>query len=274
MTKKPPALSGKVTVHTLREMKRAGEKITALTAYDAPMARLLNLAAVDVILVGDSVGNVKLGFPNTLPVTLDDMIHHTRAVRRGNSRAFLVADMPFLTYEFDPKDAVRQVGRLIKESGAEAVKVEGAGAIFPSIRALIGANIPVMGHIGLTPQSVHRLGGYRVQGRSTRDADRLLKEARLLEKAGVFAVVLEAVPAPVARRITRALTIPTIGIGAGVDTDGQILVLDDLLGFSDQPPPRFVKPYAHLWSDALNAVRRYRDDVRSARFPGPDHTYS
>ena len=273
MTKKKPLASGKVTVHTLQEMKRSGEKIVALTAYDAPMARLLNQAEVDVILVGDSVGNVKLGFPNTLPVTLGHMLHHTRAVRRGNSRAFLVADMPFLTYEFDPKDAVRQVGRLMKEGGAEAVKVEGAGAVLPSIRALIGANIPVMGHLGLTPQSVHRLGGYRVQGRSPGDAERLMSQARQLEKAGVFALVLEAVPAPLARRITRALKIPTIGIGAGVETDGQILVLDDLLGFSEGPSPRFVKPYAHLWTDALSAVRRFRSDVRSSRFPGPDQTY-
>jgi 3-methyl-2-oxobutanoate hydroxymethyltransferase len=274
MTKKPPALLGKVTVHTLQDMKRSGEKIVALTAYDAPMARLLNQAEVDVILVGDSVGNVKLGFPNTLPVTLEHMLHHTHAVRRGNRRAFLVADMPFLTYEFDPKDAVRQVGRLMKEGGAEAVKVEGAGAVLPSIRALIGANIPVMGHLGLTPQSVHRLGGYRVQGRAPGDAERLLMQARQLEKAGVFALVLEAVPGPLARRVTRALKIPTIGIGAGKDTDGQILVLDDLLGFSDALPPRFVKPYAHLWGEALAAVRRFRNDVRSARFPGPDQTYS
>ncbi|MBK8575311.1 MAG: 3-methyl-2-oxobutanoate hydroxymethyltransferase [Elusimicrobia bacterium] len=274
MTKKLPALSGKVTVQTLRDRKRSGEKIVALTAYDAPMARLLNRAEVDVILVGDSVGNVKLGFPNTLPVTLEHMLHHTQAVRRGNSRAFLVADMPFLTYEFDPKEAVRQVGRLMKEGGAEAVKVEGAGAVLPSIRALIGANIPVMGHLGLTPQSVHRLGGYRVQGRSPSEGDRLLREARQLEKEGAFALVLEAVPGPLARRVTRALSIPTIGIGAGKETDGQILVLDDLLGFSDVPPPRFVKPYAHLWTEALSAVRRFRNDVRSSRFPGPDQTYS
>ena len=273
MTKKKPPPSGKVTVHTLQEMKRVKEKIVALTAYDAPMARLLNQAEVDVILVGDSVGNVKLGFQNTLPVTLEHMLHHTQAVRRGNTRALLVADMPFLTYEFDAKDAVRQVGRLMKEGGAEAVKVEGAGPILPSIRALIGANIPVMGHLGLTPQSVHRLGGYRVQGRSPADAARLLGEARQLEKAGVFALVLEAVPGPVARRMTKTLKIPTIGIGAGKETDGQILVLDDLLGFSEGPSPRFVKTYAHLWTEALSAVRRFRSDVRSSRFPGPDQTY-
>ncbi|MBL0059248.1 MAG: 3-methyl-2-oxobutanoate hydroxymethyltransferase [Elusimicrobia bacterium] len=273
MTKKPVARPEKVTVRTLREMKRKGEKIVALTAYDAPMARLLNRAAVDVILVGDSVGNVKLGFSNTLPVTLDDMLHHTRAVRRGNSRAFLVADMPFLSYEFDPKDAVRQVGRLIKEGGAEAVKVEGAGAILPSIRALVAANVPVVGHLGLTPQSVHRLGGYRVQGRVRREAAVLVREARRLESAGVVALVLEAVPEALARRVTRALKIPTIGIGAGVGTDGQILVLDDLLGFSDAPAPRFVKPYAALWAEALSAVRRYGADVRSSRFPGAGQTY-
>ncbi len=273
MKKKPTLSPGKVTVHTLREMKRTGEKITALTAYDAPMARLLNRALVDVILVGDSVGNVKLGFPNTLPVTLEDILHHTRAVRRGNSRALLVADMPFLSYEFDPKDAVRQVGRLIKEGGAEGVKVEGAGAILPSLRALIGANIPVMGHLGLTPQAVHRLGGYRVQGRTPRDAARLLRDARQLESEGVFALVLEAVPASLARQISRALKIPTIGIGAGVGTDGQILVLDDMLGFSDGPSPKFVKRYAHLWDEALGAVQQFRSEVRTSRFPGRDHTY-
>lgn len=273
MTKKPPIDSPKVTVRTLRAMKAAGDKIVALTAYDAPMARLVNAAGVDVVLVGDSVGNVKLGYPNTLPVTVADMLHHTRAVRRGNSRALLVADMPFLSYEFDPPEAVRQVGRLVKEGGAEAVKIEGAGPVMPSLRALVAANIPVMGHLGLTPQSVHRLGGYRVQGRGRTEAARLLRDAKMLERAGVFALVLEAVPAPLARRVTRALQIPTIGIGAGPDTDGQILVLDDLLGLTDAPPPRFVKPYAALWPLARAAAARYRDDVKAGRFPGPAQTY-
>lgn len=261
-----------VTVRTLQAMKQAGQKIVALTAYDAPMARLLNRCGVDVILVGDSVANVKLGYPNTIPVTLDEMIHHTRAVRRGNTRALLVADMPFLTYEYDPKDAVRHVGRLIKEGGAAAVKVEGPA--LDAIKALVSAHIPVMGHLGLTPQSVHQLGGYRVQGRTRRSAAQLLQDARRLEKAGVFALVLEAVPGPLARRITRSLKIPTIGIGAGVDTDGQIVVLDDLLGFSDGPTPTFVKPYAHLWSAAAQAVGRFCGDVRARRFPGPDQTYT
>jgi 3-methyl-2-oxobutanoate hydroxymethyltransferase len=235
------------------------------------MARLVNRAGADVILVGDSVGNVKLGYANTLPVTLEEMLHHTRAVRRGNTRALLVADMPFLTYEFDPQDAVRQVGRLVKEGGAEAVKVE--GPVRPSLRALVAANVPVMGHLGLTPQSVHRLGGYRVQGRGRREAAALLKEARRLEAAGVFALVLEAVPASLARRVTRALKIPTIGIGAGPGTDGQILVLDDLLGFSDVPPPRFVRRYAALWPAALDAVARFRADVKTRKFPGPEESY-
>jgi 3-methyl-2-oxobutanoate hydroxymethyltransferase len=267
-----PAIE-KVTTRSLARMKKAREPIVALTAYDAPMARLVNRAGADVILVGDSVGNVKLGYANTLPVTLEEMLHHTRAVRRGNTRALLVADMPFLTYEFDPADAVRQVGRLVKEGGAEAVKVEGAGSILPSLRALVRANIPVMGHLGLTPQSVHRLGGYRVQGRDRASAERLLADARRLEREGVFALVLEAVPGPLARRITRVLRIPTIGIGAGPGTDGQILVVDDLLGMTEKPPPRFVRRYARLWGTTLAAVNRFGEDVRAARFPGPAETY-
>jgi len=273
MTLKKSTPSPAVTTRSLLKMKQNGDPIVALTAYDAPMARLLNAAGVDLILVGDSVANVKLGYTNTLPVTLDEMIHHTKAVRRGNTHALLVGDMPFLTYEFDPKDAVRRVGRLIKEGGAHAVKVEGAGGVLPSIKALVAANIPVMGHLGLTPQAVHRLGGYRVQGRDRRAAEALFKEARALESAGVFALVLEAVPAPVAKRITKALKIPTIGIGAGPFTDGQILVLDDLLGFSDAPPPKFVRPYASLWPVALDAVYRFGQDVKARRFPGPEETY-
>jgi 3-methyl-2-oxobutanoate hydroxymethyltransferase len=273
--KTPPLidLSEKVTTRTLLQMKGAGEAIVALTGYDAPMGRLLNRAGVDVILVGDSVANVKLGYANTLSVTLEEMIHHTKAVRRTNTRALLVADMPFLTYEFDPKEAVRNVGRLVKEAGAEAVKVEGAGEIIPSIRALVAANIPVMGHLGLTPQSVHRLGGYRVQGRGRAAGQALLKDALRLQAAGIFYLVLEAVPASVGRKITRALKIPTIGIGAGPGTDGQILVLDDLLGLTEGPLPRFVLPYASLGRAALDAVTRFRADVKARRFPGPGQSY-
>ncbi len=265
--------SRRKTISDLKDMKRAGRKITALTAYDAPTARLLNDAGIDVVLVGDSVANVKLGYPDTLPVTLEEMIHHARAAARGNAGALLVADMPFLTYEFDPKAAVRNVGRLMKEGGAQAVKVEGAGAILPSLRALIKANIPVMGHLGLTPQSVHRLGGYRVQGRTPKDAARLLADARRLEAAGVFAIVLEAVPSALAKKITRVLRVPTIGIGAGPHTDGQILVVDDLLGLTEKPRPRFVRAYAELRVASLRAVRAYGDDVRAGRFPGPAETY-
>lgn len=273
MTKKPPIDAAKVTVRTLRAMKRAGEKIVALTAYDAPMARLVNDAGVDVVLVGDSVGNVKLGYANTLPVTVEEMLHHTRAVRRGNGRALLVADMPFLSYEFDPKDAVRQVGRLVKEGGAEAVKVEGAGPVLPSLKALIAANIPVMGHLGLTPQSIHRLGGHRVQGRDRAAAARLLRDAKTLERAGVFALVLEAVPAALARRVTRALRVPTIGIGAGPDTDGQILVLYDVLDITPGRKPRFVKNCMAGHDSPLAAVRSYVEAVKSRAYPAPEHCF-
>jgi 3-methyl-2-oxobutanoate hydroxymethyltransferase len=264
----------KVTVRTLQEMKAKGEKIVALTAYDAPTARLLNEAGVDVVLVGDSVANVKLGYENTLPVTLEEMIHHTRAAKRGNGRAMLVGDMPFLTYEYDPREAVRQVGRLVKTAGAEAVKVEGASpTILRSIRALIEANIPVMGHLGLTPQSIHRFGGHRVQGRGPKAAAALKADARALEKVGVFALVLEAIPARLAAALTGSLKIPTIGIGAGPRCDGQILVVDDLLGMTPPPRPKFVRPYAELRVEAVRAVRAWRDDVRRGRFPGPAESY-
>lgn len=263
----------KVTTATLREMKKQGDKIVTLTCYDASMARLLNEQAVDVVLVGDSVGNVKLGYENTLPVTLAEMVLHAQAVKRGNGRALLVADVPFLTYEYDPREAVRTVGRLIKEGGAEAVKVEGAVDVLPSIQAMIKANIPVMGHLGLTPQAVNRLGGYKVQGRTGAEAKRILDQAKLLERTGVFALVLEAVPADLAKRVTRALKIPTIGIGAGPHCDGQVLVLDDMLGLSQGPYPRFVKTYASLRQDAARAVAQFRADVKAGRFPEKAQTY-
>ncbi|HRY29620.1 MAG TPA: 3-methyl-2-oxobutanoate hydroxymethyltransferase [Elusimicrobiota bacterium] len=263
----------KVTTATLLEMKKKGEKIAALTCYDASMARLLNGEEIDVILVGDSVGNVKLGYDNTIPVTMEDMFHHVRAVRRGNSRALLVADMPFLSYENDPKEAVRNAGRLVKEGGAEAVKVEGGLEVVPSIKALVQTNIPVMGHLGLTPQSVLRLGGYRVQGKTTEDAEKMVTQARILEGAGVFALVLEAVPASLAKEISKKVAVPTIGIGAGLECDGQILVLDDLLGLTDGPVPKFVKQYAALRSASSRAVKQFRDDVKKKKFPSPEQTY-
>lgn len=263
-----------VTPLTLIEMKRRGEKIAALTAYDAGTARLLNEEEVDVVLVGDSAANVKLGYENTLAVTMEEMLMLTKAVKRGNGRALLVADMPFWSYEHDPKEAVRQAGRFLKEGGAAAVKLEGAApAVLSVVRSLTSANVPVMGHVGLTPQAVHRLGGYKVQGRAGRDAARILAEARALEKAGAFALVLEAVPAALGKKLAKALKVPVIGIGAGPDCDGQILVVDDLLGLTPAPRPRFVRAYADLRGAATRAVRSWRSDVKKGRFPGPAETY-
>jgi 3-methyl-2-oxobutanoate hydroxymethyltransferase len=267
------AMPAKVTVRTLREMKSRREKITALTAYDAPTARWLDEAGVELILVGDSVANVKLGYADTLPVTLEEMLHHTRAVTRGARRALVAADMPFLTYEYDPRAAVKAVGRFVKEGGAQAVKMEGGEEILPSLRALVRANVPVLGHLGLTPQAVHRLGGWRVQGRDPAAAQRILDDARRLEDAGIFALVLEAVPEPLARRVTESVGVPTLGIGAGRYCDGQILVVDDLLGLTPLPRPKFVRAYAELGAAARRAVARFRADVRGGRFPGPGQTY-
>ncbi len=254
-----------VRVPDLRAMKERGEKIAVLTAYDYTMARLLDRAGVDVILVGDSVGMVVLGFDNTLPVTLDMMIHHTKAVSRGAKRALIVADMPFLTFQLNMEEAMKNAGRLIQEGGAAAVKIEGGRHIADTAKRLVEIGIPVMGHLGLTPQSVHQLGGFRPQGRDSEAADRLLKEADSLEKAGVFAIVLESIPADLAGRLTAALKVPTIGIGAGPKCDGQVLVINDMLGFSDGPIPPFAKQYAQLSEEIVSAARAYIEDVRGAR---------
>ena len=251
-----------VRVPDLRAMKERGEKIAVLTAYDYTMARLLDRAGIDVILVGDSVGMVVLGFDNTLPVTLDMMIHHTRAVSRGAKRALIVADMPFLTFQLNMEEAMRNAGRLIQEGGASAVKIEGGSHIAETARGLVDIGIPVMGHLGLTPQSVHQLGGFRPQGRDSETAERLLKEADLLEKAGVFAIVLESIPADLAARVTASLKVPTIGIGAGPQCDGQVLVINDMLGFSDGPVPPFAKQYAQLSEQIVSAARAYIEEVR------------
>lgn len=266
-------MKDKVTISTFQEMKKRAEKIVMLTAYDAPTARLLNEVGVDGILVGDSVGNVLLGYENTIPVSVEEMLHHLKAVKRGNSRALLAVDMPYLSYELDPKEAVRNAGRLVKEGGAEAVKLEGGLATASVVKALLAANIPVMGHIGMTPQSVHKLGGYRVQGRGESGREKLITEAKVLEAAGCFAVVLECVPSAVAAEITEKLSIPTIGIGAGPSCDGQILVIHDLLGLSDGHVPRFVRKYETLREKMLSAVRKYRDDVRAGSFPSPEESY-
>jgi 3-methyl-2-oxobutanoate hydroxymethyltransferase len=263
----------KVTVRTLRRMKERGEKITMLTAYDYPMARAVDDAGIDVILVGDSVGMVVLGYPTTLPVTMDDMVHHSKAVVRGVARAQVVVDLPFMSYQVGREDALRNAGRLVKDGGAEAVKMEGGHEVLESVEALVAAGIPVMGHLGLTPQAYHRMGGYRIQARSPEEADRLLKDAAALERAGIFALVLEGIPAEVARRVTEALAVPTIGIGAGPSCDGQVLVTHDMLGLQEDLSPKFVKRYAQGRQLFVEAMRRYGDEVRAGAFPAAEHTY-
>ena len=250
-----------VRVPDLRAMKERGEKIAVLTAYDFTMARILDRAGVDVILVGDSVGMVVLGYDTTLPVTLDMMIHHTAAVSRGAKRALIVADMPFPTFQLSLEDAMRNAGRLIQEGGAAAVKIEGGRQIVDTAKRLVDIGIPVMGHLGLTPQSVHQLGGFRPQGRDSEAAERLMQDAEILEKAGVFGIVLESIPADLAGRMSSSLKIPTIGIGAGPQCDGQVLVINDMLGFTDGPVPPFAKQYAQLSEQILSAVRAYIEDV-------------
>jgi 3-methyl-2-oxobutanoate hydroxymethyltransferase len=255
----------RVTVPSFRARKQRGEKIAVLTAYDATMARLFERAGVDALLVGDSLGMVVLGHESTIPVTIGDMVHHTSAVARGARRALVIADMPFLTYQ-TPVDAVRNAGRLIQEGGASAVKLEGGAPVIDAVRALVGSGIPVMGHLGLLPQSVNQVG-YRRQATTPAQAEALAADARALEAAGAFAVVLEAIPYEVAHAVTTTLAIPTIGIGAGPDCDGQVLVSYDMLGLFDGFVPSFVRQYAHLSETVVEAARNYVDDVRTRRFP-------
>lgn len=262
-----------VTTTTFHDKKVAGEKITVLTAYDYSMARLLDDAGVDCILVGDSLGMTMLGYDDTLSVTMDDMIHHTKAVRRGTKNAMVVADMPFLSYHISDEEAVRNAGRFIKEAGANAVKLEGGYAVKSKIEAIVAAQIPVMGHIGLTPQSVNMFGGFKVQGKSEAQARKLIEEAKLLETIGCYSIVLECVPEKLARLITEQLTIPTIGIGAGAGCDGQVLVIQDVLGMYTELTPKFVKQYANLKDVIENAVSHYCDDVKSGQFPEEKHTF-
>jgi len=262
-----------VTVHELLRMKQRGERIVVLTCYDALFARLLDDAGVDILLVGDSVNQVLAGADSTLSATLDQMIYHTRIVRRGATRAMVVCDMPFLTYQVSREDAIRNAGRVMQQTGCHAVKLEGGAPVAETTRALVEIGIPVMGHLGLTPQSVHALGGYRVQGRDEQSAERLKADAAALEQAGAFAIVLELVPAPLASQITKALTIPTIGIGAGPACDGQVLVLPDMLGLNEQFTAKFVKRYAALAEDVREAVTLYAAEVREGRYPGPEHSF-
>lgn len=262
------------TVRHFLEMKRRGEKIVALTAYDYPFARLLQEAGVDLILVGDSLGQVVLGHDSTLPVTLDEMIHHAGAVRRGAPDAFLVLDLPFMSYQVSPEEALRSAGRVMKETGVESVKLEGGGErTLETVDRLVDAGIPVMGHLGLIPQSVHALGGYRVQGREEEDAERLLAEARGLEEAGCFSVVLELLPTELAARISGELEIPTIGIGAGPGCDGQVLVLYDALGMNPGFEPKFLKRFADLWGAAREGVEAYAREVREGEYPDEEHSF-
>jgi len=256
-----------VRIPDLREKKVRGEKIAMLTAYDATMARLLDGAGVDALLVGDSLGMVILGHETTLPVTLDVMIHHTRAVVRGTGHALVIADMPFLTYQVSVSEAVRNAGRLLQEGGAGAVKLEGGRPILDVVSRLVDVGIPVMGHLGLQPQSIHQVGGYTKQATQPREGARLLEDALALERAGAFAIVLEQIPASLARDVTARLTVPTIGIGAGPDCDGQILVSHDVLGLFDRFVPPFVKQYAHLAGTITGAAREYVEDVRAGRYP-------
>jgi 3-methyl-2-oxobutanoate hydroxymethyltransferase len=256
-------------VPDLKEKKQRGEKIVVLTAYDATMARLLDRAGVDVLLVGDSLGNVIMGEETTLPVTLDVMVHHTRAVSRGARHALVVADMPFLSYQITVPEAVRNAGRLLQEGGAAAVKIEGGRPMIDVVKRLVEIGIPVMGHLGLVPQSVHQLGGYRQQARNEEDAERLLTDARALEDAGAFSIVLESIPDEVAATVTGKLAIPTIGIGAGPHCDGQVLVSYDALGLFEGPVPPFVKQYAQLGELMVEAAKAYADDVRQGRYPAP-----
>lgn len=264
----------RVTTLTLAEMKARGEKMTMLTAYDYPTAYLLDEAGIDMLLVGDSVGDNVLGYANTLPVTMDEMIHHTKAVARGTQRAMVVGDMPFLSYQVSLPEAVLNAGRFLKEGGAQVVKLEGGSERASVVRALVETGIPVMGHLGLTPQSVHQLGGFRVQGKDEAAARRLLENALALEEAGIFALVLEAIPAALAAHVTSQLQVPTIGIGAGPECDGQVLVVHDMLGLSSRKAPKFVKQYASLGDSIKDAVRAYQADVKNGTFPGPEHCYA
>jgi len=280
MSVMPSLGNGKITVPSILERKSAvpsqsssAGKITCLTAYDYPTARLLDEAGVDILLVGDSLGMVVLGHESTLPVTVDEMLHHARAVRRGTRHALLVADMPYGSYHDDPHEAVRNAVRFVKEAGAEAVKIEGGERRLDMISRLVEAEIPVMGHIGLTPQSVNAFGGFRVQGKSASAADQLLRDARAVEAAGAFSVVLESIPRELAARITAELRIPTIGIGAGPDCDGQVLVIHDLIGMSFGHKPKFARRYAEVGQIISRAAAEYCRDVREGTFPSDEESY-
>lgn len=263
----------KHTVTTLQKQKEEGNKITMLTAYDYSMAKLMNDAGIEMLLIGDSLGMVMLGYEDTLPVTMEDMLHHTKAVARGAKDAFVVADMPFLSYQTSIYDAVANAGRLIKEGHAQAVKLEGGAAVCPQISAIVKASIPVVAHIGLTPQSIHAFGGYKVQGKSQEAAKQLLEDAKAVEAAGAFALVLECVPARLAKLISETIHIPTIGIGAGAGCDGQVLVYQDMLNMFSDFKPKFVKQFANIGEAMKQAFADYAKEVKEGAFPAEEHTY-
>ncbi|MCD6132951.1 MAG: 3-methyl-2-oxobutanoate hydroxymethyltransferase [Deltaproteobacteria bacterium] len=263
----------KVTIPKVISMKEKGEKISMITAYDFTGAKIVDEAGIDIILVGDSLGMVMQGRSSTLPVTIDDVIYHTRMVKNGTKRALVVGDMPFMSYQVSVEEAVKNAGRLIQEGGAEAVKLEGGREFVDRIKAIVSCGIPVMGHLGLTPQSINIFGGYRVRGRKQEEAKRIIEDAKYLQEAGVFSIVLEAMPLSVAKEITESVSIPTIGIGASKLCDGQVLVFHDLLGLFEEFKPKFVKRYAHLKQDAVRAVRQYIDEVKKGIFPDEEHSY-
>lgn len=263
----------KITVNTLQQMKQDGEKIASLTAYDYSFASLLDRSGIDVLLVGDSLGMVMQGHDSTLPVTIEDMVYHSRCVSRGCERALMIVDMPFMTYQDSPEHALRNAGRLMQQGGAHMVKLEGGGVMAETIHFVVERGIPVCGHIGLTPQSVHQMGGYRVQGRSKDQAEQLLNDARILQQAGASVIVLEAIPAELAKTVSDNIAIPTIGIGAGVDCDGQVLVLQDMLGLYPQPSPRFSRNYMEITHSIEDAIALYIKEVKSGQFPGPEHSF-
>lgn len=262
-----------VTTLRLKQMKEQGEKISMITSYDYSMAKIVDAAGIDVILVGDSAANVMAGHQTTLPITLDQMIYHASSVVRGVERALVVCDMPFGTYQGDPQTALNSAVRIMKESGADAVKLEGGEEILDSVKRILTAGIPVMAHLGLTPQSIHKFGGYGLRAKEEAEAEKLIHDAKLLEEAGCFAVVLEKIPAALAKRVTESLTVPTIGIGAGVDTDGQVLVIHDMLGINKGFSPKFLRRYADLHTIMTEAVEHYVEDVKSGDFPNENEQY-
>lgn len=263
----------KVSIQDFRDKKAAGRKITMLTAYDQPMAGMIDSAGIDSVLVGDSVGMVFLGYESTVSVTMEEMIHHARAVKKGVKRAFLIGDMPFMSYQASDADSTRNAGRFVKEAGCDAVKIEGGSEMASRVKAITDSGIPVLGHIGLTPQSAAKLGGYKVQGRDESSAGKLLSDASALEEAGCFAVVLECVPARLASRITENLSIPTIGIGAGPACDGQVLVTYDMIGYFEKFTPRFVKKYANISGTIKEALGRFKKETETGEFPASEHSF-